>query len=274
MFKTIMPQQTQDTKISTSLIDEYYIDDAAALTACCAMLSNSTWLALDTEFIRDSTYYPQLCLLQISNGTIAACIDPLALDTIAALEPLLDILYNPQIVKVWHAARQDLEIFQHRWNRIPTPLFDTQLAAGILQYGSQIGYANLVKQCLDIDLPKDQTRTDWAARPLGEQQIRYALDDVVYLGTVYQQLQAVMTTAQHQQLDKQQTVLLEPETYAPEPANVWRKIKGRKLLRGAQQRTLQALAAWRENQARRHNLPRKWLMTDQDMVNICRTETP
>ena len=252
-------------------MDEYYIADAAGLTTCCDMLSGSTWLALDTEFIRDSTYYPQLCLLQISNGDIAVCIDPLAIDQ---LQPLLDIVYDPQIVKVWHAARQDLEIFQHHWNRIPTPLFDTQLAAAQLNYGSQIGYANLVKHCLDIELPKDQTRTDWAARPLGKQQIRYALDDVIYLGTLYQQLQATMTDRQHQQLNKQQAVLLEPETYAPQPEHVWRKIKGRKTLRGAQQRTLQVLAAWRENQARRHNIPRKWLMTDQAMVTLCRAETP
>ena len=261
------PPQEPKTSPAQPAMQEHYIADTAALEQLCKTLRGSTWLALDTEFIREKTYYPQLCLLQISNGEIAACVDPLAIDQ---LQPLLEILNDPQIVKVWHAARQDLEIFQHHWKQIPTPLFDTQLAAAQLDYGSQIGYANLVKHCLDIDLPKDQSRTDWASRPLNEQQIRYALDDVIYLGILYLRLRAELTERQQRQLTVQQAVLLEPETYAPKPEDVWRKIKGRKTLRGAQQQALQTLAAWRENQARQQDVPRKWLMSDHAMLASCR----
>jgi ribonuclease D len=273
MSKAIMqtPPHEPTTNPAQTTMPEYYIDNTTTLEQLCNTLQGSPWLALDTEFIREKTYYPQLCLLQISNGKTAACIDPLAINQ---LQPLLDILYDPQIVKVWHAARQDLEIFQHHWHQIPTPLFDTQMAAAQLDYGSQIGYANLVKHCLNIDLPKDQSRTDWAARPLNEQQIRYALDDVIYLGTLYLRLNAKLTERQQRQLNVQQAVLLEPETYAPKPEDVWRKIKGRKTLRGAQQQALQTLAAWRENQARQQDVPRKWLMTDHEMLTTCRAKMP
>lgn len=249
-------------------MQELFVDNAASLVNLCEQLKHSEWLALDTEFIREKTYYPKLCLIQISNGDIAACVDPLAIDD---LQPLLAILYDGSVLKVWHSARQDLEIFLHDWQQIPLPLFDTQPAAALLGHGDQIGYANLVKQILDIDLPKDQSRTDWAARPLSEQQIRYALDDVVYLGQLYLAMRGKLSDRERLQwLAADFAVLANPVTYEPDPQNVWKKIKGRQHLHGRQLAVLQALAAWRERLARERDLPRKWLLKDDVMVELCR----
>ena len=163
-------------------MQEQLVETPEQLEQTCDRLRGSEWLAIDTEFIREKTYYPRLCLIQVCNGEVAACIDPLQLQQ---LDPLLDVLYDGSTLKVLHAARQDLEIFLHDYGHLPMPVFDTQPAAALLGHGDQIGYANLVKQLLQIDLPKDQSRTDWSQRPLDEQQIRYALDDVVYLGRLY-----------------------------------------------------------------------------------------
>ena len=247
---------------------EIFVDTPDKLTELCTALQGSEWLALDTEFIREKTYYPKLCLIQISNGEIAACVDPLVLDN---LQPLLDILYDGSILKVWHAARQDLEIFLHDWQQIPLPLFDTQAAAALLGHGDQIGYANLVKQVLEIDLPKDQSRTDWAARPLNDQQIRYALDDVVYLGELYIKMRGNLSDRERLQwLTADFATLADPATYAPSPKEAWKKVKGRQHLRGRQLAVLQALAEWRETSARERDLPRKWLLKDDVMVELCR----
>ena len=138
-------------------MQERFVDNPDALRELCADLHDSEWLALDTEFIREKTYYPRLCLIQVCNGEVAACVDPLRLPD---LQPLLDVLYDGRILKVLHAARQDLEIFLHDHGRLPMPIFDTQPAAALLGHGDQIGYANLVKLLLDVELPKDQSRTD------------------------------------------------------------------------------------------------------------------
>ena len=247
---------------------EIFVDTTEKLEQLCAALQGSEWLALDTEFIREKTYYPKLCLIQISNDDIAACVDPLVL---ADLQPLLDILYDDRILKVWHAARQDLEIFLHDWQKIPLPLFDTQAAAALLGYGDQIGYANLAKRLLDIELPKDQSRTDWAARPLNEQQTRYALDDVIYLGALYVKMRDELS--EHNRLPwlaADFALLADPATYAPDPQDAWQKVKGRQPLRGRQLAVLQALAAWREQSARERDLPRKWLLKDDVMLELCR----
>ena len=168
-------------------MQELYIDTPAQLQELCDRISGSTWLALDTEFAREKTYYPVLCLLQLCNGELAACIDPLNLTD---LTPLLEILVDPKVLKIFHAGRQDLEIFYHRWGRLPQPLFDTQIAAALLGLGDQIGYAPLVQQLLGRELEKGHTRTDWSRRPLDPEQLRYALDDVIYLGEVHRLLAA------------------------------------------------------------------------------------
>jgi ribonuclease D len=249
-------------------MQEQFVDTAEALQALCAELLDSEWLAIDTEFIREKTYYPKLCLIQVCNGEIAACIDPLALDD---LRPLLDILFDARTLKVLHAARQDLEIFLHDYHRIPMPVFDTQPAAALLGHGDQVGYANLVKQLLDVELPKDQSRTDWSQRPLDEQQLRYALDDVIYLGRLYLHMRGHLFDRERLQwLAADFAPLADPQTYYPDPQTMWKRTKGRQLLRGRQLAVLQRLAAWRETRARDRDLPRKWILKDDVMIELSR----
>ncbi len=249
-------------------MQELFVDTPEQLQSLSDMLRGSEWIALDTEFIREKTYYPKLCLLQVSNGEVAACVDPLRLDD---LTPLLDILYDGSILKVLHAARQDLEIFLHDYQRLPMPVFDTQPAAALLGHGDQIGYANLVKQLLDIDLPKDQSRTDWSQRPLDPQQQRYALDDVVYLGQLYVHMRGHLFDKERLQwLAADFAPLTDPQTYYPDPDTMWQRTKGKQMLRGRQLAVLQKLAAWRENRARQRDLPRKWILKDEVLVELCR----
>jgi ribonuclease D len=249
-------------------MQERFIDTQEQLTELCEQLNGSEWLAVDTEFIREKTYYPRLCLIQVCNGEIAACVDPLALDN---LDPLLEILYDSGTLKVLHAARQDLEIFLHDHGRLPMPVFDTQPAAALLGHGDQVGYANLVKLLLDIELPKDQSRTDWSRRPLDEQQLRYALDDVVYLGQLYLHMRGHLFDKERLQwLAADFATLADPETYYPDPLDMWQRAKGRKLLRGRQLAVLRALAAWREREARKRDLPRKWILKDDAMIELSR----
>jgi len=249
-------------------MQELFVDTPDALLALCKQLEHSEWLALDTEFIREKTYYPKLCLIQVCNGEVAACIDPL---TLTDLGPLLEILYDGRILKVLHAARQDLEIFLHDHKQLPMPVFDTQPAAALLGHGDQIGYANLVKQLLNIELPKDQTRTDWSQRPLDEQQLRYALDDVVYLGQIYLHMRGHLFDRERLQwLAADFAMLVDPHTYFPEPQDMWKRTKGKQLLRGKQLAVLQKLAAWRETRARDRDLPRKWVLKDEVIIELSR----
>src|SRR3569832_2020838 len=146
-----------------------YIDNAAALAELCTRLRHAPWIALDTEFVREKTFYPRLCLAQLATDGLLACVDPLALP---ALEPLLAVLYDPAITKVMHAARQDLEIFYHLRGELQRPVFDTQLAAPLLGLKEQMGYASLVETLLDVKLDKAHTRADWSQRPLSAAQLR------------------------------------------------------------------------------------------------------
>jgi ribonuclease D len=247
---------------------EIFVDNVAALHDLCAALKDSEWLALDTEFIRERTYYPKLCLLQVCNGDVAACVDPLA---IGDLGPFLDVLYDGRILKVLHAARQDLEIFLHDYDRLPMPVFDTQPAAALLGHGDQIGYANLVKLLLDVELPKDQSRTDWSQRPLEDQQLRYALDDVIYLGQLYLHMRGHLFDRERLQwLAADFAPLADPQTYYPDPDAMWQRVKGRQPLRGRQLAVLQRLASWRETEARQRDLPRKWILKDEVLVELSR----
>lgn len=245
-----------------------YIDTEESLIQFCQQIANSLWIAVDTEFIRERTYYPQLCLIQVANDDHIACIDPLA---ITNLEPLLDIIYHPEVTVVFHAARQDLELFYLLKETLPNNVFDTQLAATVLGYGDQIGYGDLVKQCLDVDLDKAHSRTDWTKRPLDSDQITYAADDVRYLRGVY-------TLLKQQLADKNRTHWLEDdfsiltniETYKADPDNIWRKVKGFGRLKGVQLAILKQLAAWREKRAIKSNRPRRWILKDNVLLEIAK----
>lgn len=251
-------------------MQELYIDSPSQLETLCQQIRNSEWLALDTEFVREKTYYAKLCLLQICDGKVAACVDPLA---IKDLGPLLDILDNPDTVKVFHAGYQDLEIFHHGWQRLPAPLFDTQLAASLLGLGDQVGYGNLVQQMLGHQLEKGHARTDWSRRPLEQEQLRYALDDVIYLGELYLKLQAELEAqGRTDWLTEDFTELADPSSYTIDPSTMWQRIKGRKYLKGVQLSVLQALAAWREGEAERADRPRRWILKDEVLTELARRQ--
>ncbi|WP_428633635.1 ribonuclease D, partial [Sedimenticola sp.] len=249
---------------------ERHIQTEPQLIELCAELADSPWLALDTEFVREKTYYPQFCLLQISNGHIAASVDPLQ---IPELGPLLELLYTPDIVKVFHAGRQDLEIFHNLWDKLPTPLFDTQLAASLLGLGDQIGYGNLVEQLLQHTLEKGHSRTDWSRRPLDEAQLRYALDDVIYLGELYLKLkQMLQAEGREGWLQDDFDQLANPDTYSNPPQDAWKRIKGRQQLKGVQLAVLQALAGWREQEAQQANRPKRWILKDEVLTDLARRQ--
>jgi len=248
--------------------DYLMIDNNAALLEFCKQLQGSAWLAVDTEFEREKTYYPELCLLQVSNGDVEAIIDPLA---ISNLEPFLELLYDKAITKVFHAANQDLEILFHMEGAIPVPIFDTQIAAPMLGYAEQIGYANLVKQSLGVELDKGHSRTDWKRRPLSKAQLDYAIDDVIYLGQIYEQFINKLTAlGRLEWLANDFSALAEPELYQPEPQKMWLKIRMANKLRGNKLAVFQQLVAWREIKARKENRPRNWLMRNEVIFDIAR----
>ena len=248
---------------------DLYLADQPALASFCAGLRGAAWLALDTEFIRERTYYPQLCLIQIvgPDGRIA-CVDPLALPS---LNPLLDLLYDPAITKVLHAAYQDLEIFFHLRGAVPTPIFDTQRAAMTLGQGQQIGYAALVQQVLGVDLAKTHTRADWQRRPLVPEWLVYAADDVRYLPELYRRQQAALAELGWPvALTEDLAALADPDRYRPQPLETWRRVRNHQRLRGVQLSVLRSLAAWREEQAIAHDRPRRWILGDSALVELAR----
>lgn len=247
---------------------DLYIDSSAGLLELCATLRRHPWLSLDTEFIREKTYRPRLCLIQVANPEVVACIDPLAIDD---LTPLLDILYDPAITKVFHAARQDLEIFFEIRGHLPQPIFDTQIAATLLGQGDQIGYAALVLEELGIILDKGHARTDWCQRPLDAGQLRYAADDVHHLRDVYQrQHQRLEEMGRLAWLDEDFNALIDPQLYRNPPELAWQRIKGASRLKGAQIAVLQQLAAWREERAQQLDKPRRWIVGDDQLLDMAR----
>jgi len=252
-----------DMNLPTSQ-DIPYIDTPVQLNTFCDAIKDSEWLAIDTEFVREKTYYPQLCLIQVSNGIELACIDPIALDSI---EPLLDIFYDTRITKVFHAASQDLEIFANLRNELPAPLFDTQIAAALLGHGNQISYAALVKSYCDVDLDKSHSRTDWSRRPLSGAQIQYAADDVRYLGEVYNLLKKELKTKNRDAwLDEDFIKLADVTRYQINPEHSWQQIKGLDKLAGRHLVFAQALASWRERYAQKINKPKRWVIKDDILL--------
>lgn len=247
---------------------DLYIDNPDALSELCERLAGAPWLALDTEFIRERTYHARLCLVQIASPDLIACIDPLALPNLDALRP---ILQAPETVKILHAAHQDLEIFYQLNGIVPTPVFDTQIAAALLGLGEQIGYGRLVSDMVGIDLEKGHARTDWAQRPLEPEQIRYAADDVRYLGEIYiahrERLDAL---GRGDWLQEDFLRLSDPASYVVDPQAQWTRLRGIQHLHGRQLCAAQALAAWREEQARNANRPRRWMLADDVLVDLAR----
>lgn len=248
-----------------------FIDQAHALGDLCARLQKAPWIALDTEFLREKTYYPRLCLVQVATSEEVTCIDPLALED---LSPLTALLQDPDILKVLHAGAQDLEIFFHRDGRVPAPVFDTQVAAALLGHGDQIGYGRLIQAVLGVDLEKGHSRTDWSRRPLDPEQLRYAADDVRYLARAYPRMrEALETKGRLAWLEEDFRRLEDPATYRPDPEGIWQRVKGLNTLRRPHQlAVVQELARWREQEAMRCDRPRRWLLQDEVILDLARRQ--
>jgi ribonuclease D len=243
------------------------ITDTDALTAFCVRQKGAQFVAVDTEFMRERTYWPILCVVQVAGPDEAVAIDALAegID----LAPLLALMSDPATLKVFHAARQDLEIFFHLSGDVPHPVFDTQVAAMVCGFGDAVSYETLVKRLAGATLDKASRFTDWAHRPLTERQIHYALADVVHLRTVYDRLQQVLAeNGRAVWFAEEMADLVDPAIYRSEPAEAWRRFR----LRGrADQRflgVLRALAAWRETAAQQRDLPRGRIMRDEAVLEI------
>lgn len=243
------------------------IEDSDTLADLCARLAKSPFVAVDTEFMRENTYWPELCLIQIADANEAAAIDPMreGLD----LSPLLELLVdNEDVLKVFHAGAQDIEIVYNLTGKTPHPLFDTQIAAMALGQGEQIGYSNLVDSWLGIALDKGARFTDWARRPLDKRQIDYAIGDVTHLSTLFpKMLERLRKTGRGGWLDQEMERLADPANYVNEPDLSWKRIRivGRKPeVLGR----LKSLAAWREREAQNKNLPRGRIIKDETMADI------
>ena len=243
------------------------ITESKPLAALCARLAKSSFVAVDTEFMRESTYWPLLCLIQIADDKEAAAIDPLAegID----LTPLLELLTNNEdVLKVFHAGGQDVEIIYNMTGKTPQPIFDTQVAAMALGQGEQIGYASLVESWVGAVLDKGARFTDWARRPLDKRQIDYAIGDVTYLSTIFPKMLAkLMKTGRGDWLDQEMEKLADPEHYNNVPDEAWHRVRvsGRK---PEMLGRLKALGAWREREAQAKNLPRGRIVKDETMADI------
>lgn len=242
------------------------ITTTADLDALVEQLSGAEFLAVDTEFMREQTYYSQLCLVQISDGTHHAAIDPLAPDI--DLGRLWTLLADPRSTKVFHAAHQDLEIFLKEMGTLPLPLFDTQIAGMVLGHGDQVGYDRLVRAVLKRDIDKSSRFTDWSRRPLSTRQVSYALDDVIYLAEMYPKLCAELETrGRAGWLDDENAKLVDPATYHTAPEDAWKRIKVKNMKAPALRRMMH-LASWRESEAQKRNLPRNRILRDETILDL------
>ncbi len=243
------------------------ITDSTQLAEFCARLSKSDFVAVDTEFMRENTYYPELCLVQMADQNEAAAIDPKAprLD----MQPMLDLICNNEdVLKVFHAGGQDIEIFYNLTGKTPHPLFDTQIAAMALGQGEQIGYSNLVELWLGIQLDKGARFTDWSRRPLDKRQIDYAIGDVTHLSTIFpKMLDKLMKTNRGLWLDDEMERLANAANYHNDPDNAWKRVKVQSRKAEVLGR-LKAMGAWREREAQRKNIPRGRIMKDETLADI------
>jgi ribonuclease D len=243
------------------------ITDSAALAEFCARQKGAEFVAIDTEFMRERTYWPILCLVQVAGPDEAVAIDALApgID----LAPLLALMADTAMLKLFHAARQDLEIFFHLSGAVPQPLFDTQVAAMVCGFGDSVSYETLVRKLAGAPLDKASRFTDWAHRPLTERQIRYALDDVVHLRTVYDRLQQLLAKNERAEwFAEEMAALAEPALYRAEPAEAWRRFRLRGRADSRFLGVLRTLAAWREAAAQQRDIPRGRILRDEALIEI------
>ncbi|MFO1260185.1 MAG: ribonuclease D [Sphingomonadaceae bacterium] len=243
------------------------ITDSKDLASLCERLSRSSWVAVDTEFMRENTYWPELCLVQIADEHEAAAIDPKApgLD----MTPLLDLMVNNEdVLKVFHAGGQDLEIIYNLTGKTPHPLFDTQIASMALGLGEQIGYGNLVDAWMGVVLDKGARFTDWSRRPLDKRQIDYAIGDVTYLIQLFpMMLEKLRATGRGDWLDDEMERIGDPSNYENKPEDAWQRVRISSRKPDVLGR-LKALAAWRETEARDKNIPRGRIVKDETLADM------
>src|SRR5579875_1053666 len=245
------------------------ISTSEDLSAACDRLRREEFVTVDTEFMRERTYFPELCVVQMAGDAEVAILDAQAegLD----LAPLGALLADSAVLKVFHAARQDNEIFLHRFGAVPTPLFDTQVAAMVAGFGDQVGYDALVSSLTGGAIDKAHRFSDWSARPLSAAQINYAAADVTHLRGVYRKLRARLE--REGRLDwvaEEMAVLAEPATYRPDPETMWERLRPRTNNR-RMLGILRAIAAWREREAQRIDIPRQRLVRDESLLEIAAT---
>ena len=245
-----------------------YVTDTETLASLVEQLRRAPAVGIDTEFMRERTYFARLCLIQIASDEVAAIIDPIA---IGDLSPLLELVSDPGVVKIFHAGSQDLEIFYRLLGAVTAPVFDTQVAATLAGFQQQVGYGALVREMLDVQLDKGDTYTDWSKRPLSDTQVEYALNDVRYLPEMYRRLVA--------ELDKEGRTswlaadfgrMEDPATYEPLPEEQWRRVKRVSSLNRRQLALAREVAAWRELEAQRRDVPKRWVLGDESIVEIAR----
>jgi len=236
------------------------------LVAMCARLGKSEYITVDTEFLRTNTYYSKLCLIQVANEEEYHAIDTLAPGI--NLDPFYDLMQNEKILKVFHASRQDIEIFVNEKGIVPRPLFDSQVAAMVCGYGDSIGYEKLVMNIANATLDKSTRITDWSRRPLTQRQIDYALGDVTHLREIYKELSRQLEKSNRSHwLDSEVAELTNPDTFVIRPENAWKRLKIRnsnRLFNGIARK----LAEWRETEAQRRNIPRNRVMRDEVLLEI------
>ena len=244
------------------------ITSTDALASACARLSAHPFVTVDTEFLRETTYYPKLCLIQMAGPDPAdAClIDPLAEGM--SLDPFMALMADKSVVKVFHSARQDLEIVWNLGGIVPAPLFDTQVAAMVCGYGDSVSYEQLVNDLAKAKVDKSSRFTDWSRRPLSEAQLTYALSDVTHLVKVYEALVAqLQANGRLAWLTEEMSVLTSPETYQADPDNAWRRLAGR-LRKPKEVAVLMEVAAWREREAQGRDVPRGRILKDDALIDI------
>ena len=242
------------------------IADTEALSAFCRRLREAPFITVDTEFMRERTYWPRLCVVQLAGPDEAQAIDALA-DGLS-LEPLFELMAEARLLKVFHAARQDLEIFFNLTGRLPEPVFDTQVAAMVCGFGDSVSYETLASKLAKARIDKSSRFTDWALRPLSERQIHYALSDVTHLRVVYEKLsRQLAANGRGPWLDEEMATLTALGTYDIDPNETYRRIKGRGK-GGRFLAMLRELAAWREKEARSRDLPRNRVLRDEALVEI------
>ena len=250
------------------------MSDSREMADFCARQAGAPYIAIDTEFIRDTTYWPKLCLVQIAGPEEAA-----AIDTVADgrdLRPLFELLADERVLKVFHSARQDMEIFYHLTGGLPAPIFDTQVAAMVCGFNDSVAYDTLARRLLGVRIDKGSRFADWALRPLTPRQIDYALADVVHLRPIYERLRKTLRRNRREAwLGEEMAVLTSPETYRLDPENSWRRLKARSTNRGFLA-VLRALAAWREREAQTRDVPRNRVVRDEQLLDIAAhvPETP